>query len=172
MLSSSSSSFNFDFFRILRQDGGDVIINVDDIIGNLEDDVVQATVEAEKEKENFPPAKKFKKGSKTKVPPKSTSRGSGSSEASERLLDFQVENQITETPKTRTHRSPLRSITKQSQKSPRINLPNELNVVDFFEAMGVQVNLGPKRNRIRMLFQELKLKVDETLLKIEQELDA
>ena len=169
MLSSSSSSFNFDFFRILRQDGGDVIINVDDIIGNLEDDVVQATGEEEKEKENLPPAKKSKKGSKTKVPPKSTS---SSSEASERLLDFQVENQITETPKTRTHRSPLRSITKQSQKSPRINLPNELNVVDFFEAIGVQVNLAPKRNRIRMLFQELKLKVDETLLKIEQELDA
>ena len=172
----------------MRQDGGDVIINVDDIIGNLEDDVVQATVEAEKEKENLPPAKKSKKGSKTKVPPKSTSRGSGSSEApmevenqvtetpkipkqSKKASEASV-NQITETPKTRTHRSPLRSITKQSQKSPRINLPNELNVVDFFEAMGVQVNLAPKRNRIRMLFQELKLKVDETLLKIEQELDA
>ena len=63
------------FFRILRQDGGDVIINLDDIIGNLEDDVVEATVEAEKEKENLPLSKKSKKGSKTKVPPKSILKG-------------------------------------------------------------------------------------------------
>ena len=61
----------------MRQDGGDVIINLDDIIGNLEDDVVEATVpvEAEKEKENLPLSKKSKKSSKTKVPPKSILKG-------------------------------------------------------------------------------------------------
>ena len=80
---------------------------------------------------------------------------------------------ISETPKTRAQRTPLRSIRKHTQKSPKINLPNELNLAEFIEALGLQVN--PNRNRLRKLFQELRgyrIKVDETLMKIEQELDA
>ena len=72
---------------------------------------------------------------------------------------------ISETPKTRAQRTPLRSIRKHTQKSPKINLPNELNLAEFIEALGLKVE---DFRRLRKLFQEL----GETLLKIEQKLDA
>ena len=72
---------------------------------------------------------------------------------------------ISETPKTRAQRTPLRSIRKHTQKSPKINLPNELNLAEFIEALGLKVE---DFRRLRKLFQAL----GETLLKIEQKLDA
>ena len=72
---------------------------------------------------------------------------------------------ISKTPKTRAQRTPLRSIRKHTQKSPKINLPNELNLAEFIEALGLKVE---DFRRLRKLFQEL----GETVLKIEQKLDA
>ena len=82
-----------------------------------------------------------------------------------------------ETPRTRNHRSPLRPLSTRGSASTnsRINLPGAPNdLAEFIETVvtRVQANSATKRDNIRRIFQELRLKVDETLLKIEQELDA
>ena len=158
---------------------GDKVLNISE----------KENLEAEAEK--LPPAKKSKSDSKPKAPPiKSILKAKRASNAMDldEIQNEKIEEKnkqtaqtpigdkvlnISETPKTRAQRTPLRSIRKHTQKSPKINLPNELNLAEFIEALGLQVN--PNRNRLRKLFQELRgyrIKVDETLMKIEQELDA
>ena len=82
-----------------------------------------------------------------------------------------------ETPRTRNHRSPLRPLSTRGSASTnsRINLPSAPNdLAEIIETVvtRVQANSAAKRDNIRRIFQEFRMKVDETLLKIEQELDA